>query len=299
MLSAGHGSALLYSLIYLTGLGLSLDDLKQFRQFGSKTPGHPELHQTPGVEVTTGPLGQGVGNAVGLAMAEAHLAATYNKGAAIVDHHTYCLCGDGDLMEGVASEAASLAGHYQLGKLLVLYDDNLVSLAAPTSVTFTEDRCARFAAYGWHTQLVDHDDGNDIDAIDDAIVAAKKDPRPSFIAVRTVIGYGSPRAGTFQAHGEPLGVENVKKTKETLGWPTEPDFFVPDDVLSWWREIGRKGADAQQVWRREYDAWQKANPELAAQFVRTQKGEPPPNSIGRRSPLRTEASRRATPAARS
>jgi transketolase len=246
VLSAGHGSALLYSLIYLTGMGLDLADLEQFRQLHSRTPGHPEVHHTPGVEVTTGPLGQGVANAVGLAMAEAHLAAMYNRpGKTIVDHHTYCLCGDGDLMEGVASEAASLAGHLQLGKLIMLYDDNLISLAARTDVTFTEDRCSRFAAYGWHTQLVQSDEGNDVAAIDAAITAAKADPRPSFIAVRTEIGFGSPRAGTFQAHGEPLGVDNVRKTKEVLNWPTEPAFFVPDDILAWWRDVGAKGASLQ------------------------------------------------------
>ncbi len=272
VLSAGHGSMLLYSLIYLTGLGLTLEDLENFRQFGSKTPGHPEVHHTPGVEVTTGPLGQGVANAVGLAMAEAQLAATYNRGQAIVDHFTYCIAGDGDLMEGVSAEAASLAGHLQLGKLIVLYDDNLVSLAAATSVTFTEDTCARFASYGWHVQLVDSLEGEDVDAIDAAIAAAQADPRPSLVAVRTVIGYGSPRAGTFAAHGEPLGVENVKKTKEALGWPVEPAFFVPDDVLAWWRDAGRKGAEAQAAWQRVYDAWKAAEPELAAQFERTQAG---------------------------
>jgi transketolase len=272
VLSAGHGSMLLYSLIYLTGMGLTLDDLENFRQFGSKTPGHPEVHHTPGVEVTTGPLGQGVANAVGLAMAEAQLAATYNRGQKIVDHFTYCLAGDGDLMEGVSAEAASLAGHLQLGKLIVLYDDNLISLAAATSVTFTEDTCARFASYGWHVQLVDSLEGEDVDAIDAAVAAAQADPRPSLVAVRTVIGYGSPRAGTFAAHGEPLGVENVKKTKEALGWPVEPAFFVPDDVLAWWREAGRKGASAQAAWQREYDGWKAAEPALAAQFERTQAG---------------------------
>jgi transketolase len=230
------------------------------------------VHHTPGVEVTTGPLGQGVANAVGLAMAEAQLAATYNRGQAIVDHFTYCIAGDGDLMEGVSAEAASLAGHLQLGKLIVLYDDNLVSLAAATSVTFTEDTCARFASYGWHVQLVDSLEGEDVDAIDAAIAAAQADPRPSLVAVRTVIGYGSPRAGTFAAHGEPLGVENVKKTKEALGWPVEPAFFVPDDVLAWWRDAGRKGAEAQAAWQRVYDAWKAAEPELAAQFERTQAG---------------------------
>ena len=275
VLSAGHGSALLYSLIYLTGMGLDLDDLKNFRQLHSRTPGHPEVHETPGVEVTTGPLGQGLANAVGFAMAEAHLAATYNRGRTIVDHHTYCLAGDGDLMEGVSAEAASLAGHLRLGKLIVLYDDNLISLAAKTDVTFTEDRCARFAAYGWHTEIVRGEEGNDVDAIDAALRAAKADPRPSFLAIRTEIGYGSPRAGTFQAHGEPLGADNVRKTKELLGWPVEPAFFVPDDVLAWWREAGAKGAAAQQSWQREYDAWKAAEPGLAAQLERTLSGALP------------------------
>ena len=225
MLSAGHGSALLYSLLYLTGMGLTLEDLQRFRQLHSRTPGHPEVHMTPGVEVTTGPLGQGLANAVGLAMAEAHLGAMYNGAHTVVDHHTYRLVGDGDLMEGVSAEAASLAGHLQLGKLIVLYDDNMISLAARTDVTFTEDRSARFAAYGWHTATVQSENGNDVEAIDAAIAAAKADPRPSFIAVRTQIGYGSPRAGTFQAHGAPLGAENVGKTKEALGWPVEPDVL--------------------------------------------------------------------------
>jgi transketolase len=275
VLSAGHGSALLYSLIYLTGLGLTLDDLKNFRQLHSRTPGHPEVHETPGVEVTTGPLGQGVANAVGLAMAEAHLAATYNREQKVVDHHTYCLAGDGDLMEGIASEAASLAGHLQLGKLIVLYDDNLISLAARTDVTFTEDRGARFAAYGWHTQTVRSEEGNDVEAIDAAITAAKADPRPSFIAVRTEIGFASPRAGTFQAHGEPLGPDNVRKTKEVLGWPVEPAFFVPDETLDWWRGVGKKGAAEQSEWQKTYAAWKAAQPDLAAQYERTLAGTLP------------------------
>jgi transketolase len=268
VLSAGHGSMLIYALLYLSGYPLSLDDLKSFRQLGSKTPGHPERNHTPGIEVTTGPLGQGVGNAVGLAIAEAHLAATYNREQKIVDHYTYCIAGDGDLMEGVSAEASSLAGHLQLGKLIVLYDDNKVSLAAPTSVTFTEDVCARYAAYGWHTQLVEADDGNDVNAIDAALNAAKADPRPSFIAIRTIIGFGSPKAGTFGAHGEPLGADNVKKTKQALGWPVEPDFYVPDGVLAWWRELGSQGAKTQAAWNATYASWKSANPELAAQLER-------------------------------
>ena len=268
VLSAGHGSMLLYALLYLTGYPLTLDDLKSFRQFGSKTPGHPELHHTAGVEVTTGPLGQGVGNAVGLALAEAQLGATYNREQTVVDHYTYCLAGDGDLMEGLSGEASSLAGHLKLSKLIVLYDDNKVSLAAATDVTFTEDVCARYAAYGWHVQEVSSGDGNDVNAIDAALNAAKIDPRPSLIAIRTIIGYASPKAGTFGAHGEPLGADNVTKTKEALGLPTEPDFFVPDDVLGWWRELGKKGAAAQASWNAAYASWQSANPELAAQLER-------------------------------
>jgi transketolase len=268
VLSAGHGSMLIYALLYLAGYPLTLDDLKSFRQFGSKTPGHPEVHHTPGVEVTTGPLGQGVANAVGFAIAEAHLAATYNREQKIVDHYTYCIAGDGDLMEGVSAEASSLAGHLKLGKLIVLYDDNKISLAAPTDVTFTEDVCARYDAYGWHTALVTSDDGNDVNAIDAALNAAKADPRPSFIAVRTIIGFGSPKAGTFGAHGEPLGAENVAKTKAALGWPTEPAFYVPDDVLAWWRELGKKGAPLQTAWNETYAKWKTANPELAAQLER-------------------------------
>jgi transketolase len=268
VLSAGHGSMLIYALLYLSGYPLTLDDLKSFRQLGSKTPGHPELHHTAGVEVTTGPLGQGVGNAVGLALAEAHLAARYNREQTIVDHHTYCIAGDGDLMEGVSSEACSLAGHLGLGKLIVLYDDNKISLAAPTDVTFTEDVLKRYDAYGWHTQEVTADDGNDVAALDAALNAAKADPRPSLIAVRTIIGFGSPKAGTFGAHGEPLGADNVTKTKEALDWPTEPAFYVPDDVLAWWREAGTKGKATQDAWNATYATWTKANPELATELER-------------------------------
>ncbi len=268
VLSAGHGSMLIYALLYLTGYPLTLDDLKSFRQLGSKTAGHPELHHAPGVEVTTGPLGQGVANAVGLAIAEAHLAATYNREQKIVDHHTYCLAGDGDLMEGISSEASSLAGHLKLGKLIVLYDDNKVSLAGPTDLAFTEDVLGRYAAYGWHTAEVSSDDGNDVNAIDAALNAAKEDARPSLIAVRSIIGFGSPKAGTFGAHGEPLGADNVRKTKEALGWPVEPDFFVPDDVLAWWRELGSRGAVQQRAWQDAYAAWTAANPRLAEQLER-------------------------------
>ncbi|MDQ2992778.1 MAG: transketolase, partial [Candidatus Eremiobacteraeota bacterium] len=270
VLSAGHGSALLYSLLFLTGYGVSMDDLKSFRQLGSKTPGHPEFGHTPGVEATTGPLGQGFANAVGMAAAEAHLGAIYNvDDHPIVDHFTYCICGDGDLMEGISQEAASLAGHLKLGKLIVLYDDNKVSLAGPTDLTFTDDHVARFDAVAWHTQFVDIGHGNDADAIDEAIAIAKNvTDRPSFIAVRTHIGYGSPEQDSFKAHGEPLGAANTAKTKERLGWPLEPAFYVPDDVLAWYRSVGEKGADIEDAWKAAYVAWKNGNADLAAQFER-------------------------------
>ncbi len=277
ILSAGHGSMLLYALLYLTGYDLTLDDIKHFRQLGSKTPGHPEAERTPGVEATTGPLGQGVGNSVGMAIAEAHLGAVYNReDQGIVDHFTYCICGDGDLMEGISQEAISLAGHLKLGKLIVLYDDNLVSLAGPTDITLTDDPVARFDASGWHTQFVDVDHSNDVATIDQAITVAKNvTDRPSFIAVRTHIGYGSPRQDNFMAHGEPLGPENVKKSKEELGWPLEPDFYVPDDVLAFFRSVGAKGGDLEAQWKATYDAWKTANPDLAATLERGIRGDVP------------------------
>jgi transketolase len=271
VLSAGHGSMLLYALLYLFGLGLTIEDIRNFRQLGSKTPGHPEALHTVGVEATTGPLGQGIANVVGFAIAEAHLAAVYNaSGTSIVDHFTYCICGDGDLMEGISQEAISLAGHLKLGKLIVLYDDNRISLAGPTDLTYSDDPGARFDASGWHTQLIDVDHGNSVDAIDQAITVAKNvTDRPSFIAVRTHIGYGSPRQDSSAAHGEPLGADNVKKTKEALGWPLEPDFYVPDDVLARFRESGKRGAAEQRAWQSRVDAWSAENPQLAAQFNRT------------------------------
>lgn len=277
ILSAGHGSMLLYALLFLTGYDVSLDDLRAFRQLGSKTPGHPEARRTAGVEATTGPLGQGLANAVGFAIAEAHLAATYNRSdAKIVDHYTYCICGDGDLMEGISQEAVSLAGHLQLGKLIALYDDNHVSLAAPTDVTFTDDVCARFDASGWHTQRIDIDHGNDVATIDEAISIAKGvTDRPSLVAIRTHIGYGSPVQDTYKAHGEPLGVENVKKTKEALGWPLQPDFYVPDEALAFFRERGAAGAEKQSQWQRTYDAWKAANPDMGAQLDRVLAGRLP------------------------
>jgi len=277
VLSAGHGSMLLYALLYLTGYDVTLDDIEHFRQLGSKTPGHPEAERTPGVEATTGPLGQGVGNVVGMAIAEAHLGAIYNRDdAPIVDHFTYCICGDGDLMEGISQEALSLAGHLKLGKLIVLYDDNLVTLAGPSDVALSDDPIARFEASGWHTQFIDADHGNDVATIDQAIHVAKNvTDRPSFIAVRTHIGYGSPRQDNYLAHGEALGPENVKKAKEELGWPLQPDFYVPDDVLAFYRETGAKGAQLEQEWLATYDAWKRGNTDLAAQLERALRRELP------------------------
>ena len=276
ILSAGHGSMLLYALLYLTGYAVSLDDLKSFRQLGSKTPGHPEAGHTAGVEATTGPLGQGIANSVGFAIAEAHLAAVYNKSQTIVDHYTYVIAGDGDLMEGISQEAISLAGHLKLGKLIVLYDDNRVSLAGPTDITFTDDTPDRFEASGWHTQRLEVDQGNDVEAIDQAIKVAKNvTDRPSLIAIRTHIGYGSPLQDSFKSHGEPLGADNVKKTKEALGWPLEPDFYVPDDALAFFRSLSDKGAQTQDAWKQTYAVWKAANGELATQLERILAGELP------------------------
>jgi transketolase len=275
VLSAGHGSALLYSLLFATGYDLSLDDIKQFRQWGSKAPGHPEYGHTPGVEVTTGPLGQGLANAVGMAIGEAQLAASYNRdGHTIVDHHTWAIVSDGDLMEGVASEAASLAGHLKLGKLICLYDDNYVTLSAGTDMTFSEDRAKRFEAYGWQTISIA--DGNDLDAINAALDDARADTtRPSLILVRTHIGYGSPEQDSYKAHGSPLGVEDVKKTKQNLGWPVEPDFLVPDAALAHLREAQDRGAKAQNEWNGRLDVYTKAFPELASELQVRLRGELP------------------------
>jgi transketolase len=266
VLSAGHGSALLYSLLHVTGYDLSLDDIKQFRQWGSKAPGHPERGHTAGVEVTTGPLGQGLANAVGMAIAEAHLAARYNRpGHAPVDHRTWVIASDGDLMEGVASEAASLAGHLKLGKLICLYDNNSVTLSAGTDMTFSEDRAERFEAYGWQTITVD--DGNDVEAVDAAIDAACADTtRPSLLLVRTHLGFGSPEQDSFKAHGSPLGVADTKKTKETLGWPVDPPFYLPDDALAHFREALASGAKAEDDWNTRMTAYASAFPELAREL---------------------------------
>jgi len=255
VLSAGHGSMLLYALLHLAGFDVTLDDLRKFRQLHSKTPGHPEFRDTPGVEATTGPLGQGISNAVGMALSLRMLTARLGDG--LIDGYVYGICSDGDLMEGVSAEASSLAGHLQLGNLIFLYDDNRVSLAGHTDVTFTEDRLKRYEAYGWHTQQVE--DGNDTEAIDRAIRAAKQQKeRPSLIAVRTVIGYGSPnKADTHEAHGSPLGKDEVRLTKQRMGWPLEPTFLVPDEVRASWAarvEELKKGYDG---WQQKLAQWRK------------------------------------------
>ncbi len=269
VLSNGHASALLYSTLFLSGYKMTLDDLKAFRQWHSKTPGHPESGEAEGVEVTTGPLGQGFGMAVGMAIAEKHLAATYNKpGFEVVDHHTFVLCGDGDLMEGISHEAASLAGTLQLGKLIVLYDDNLISLDGPTELSFTENVEQRFEAYHWHVQRVM--DGNDLKAIEAAIEAAKAvTDKPSMIAVRTVIGYGSPKAGTNKVHGEALGPADTAATKRFFGFPEDQSFYVPDDALKNWRTAVDRGQQAEAEWNKLFDGYAKQFPELAEQFKRT------------------------------
>ena len=276
VLSAGHGSMLLYSLLYLTGYDLPLEQIKRFRQWGSLTPGHPERGLTPGVETTTGPLGQGFGNGVGMAIAEAYLAARYNRpGFGIVHHFTYGLVSDGDLMEGVAAEAASLAGHLKLGKLIYLYDNNHITLASSTQLTFTEDRAQRFAAYGWHTQSID--DGNDLEAIDRALRLARQETgRPSLILVRTHIGYGSPnKQDTFAAHGSPLGEEEVKLTKQHLGWPVEPLFLVPQEVEQHCRQALGRGRKTESDWNAMVAAYGEQYPELARELRHLINGELP------------------------
>ena len=264
ILSGGHGSMLLYSLLHLTGYDLPLEQLQNFRQWDSLTPGHPEYGLTPGVEVTTGPLGQGFANGVGMAIASSHLVAIFNKpGHELIDTFIYSIVTDGDLMEGVASEAASLAGHLSLGRLIYLYDDNKISIDGSTDLAFTEDRAKRFEAYGWHVQRVD--DGNDVDVIDKAIQAAKADPRPSIIMCRTVIGYGAPnRQGTAKAHGEPLGDDELNAAKENLGWEKEPRFFIPDDVLAFYRQAVDRGRELESDWKKRFDAYKKAHPELGS-----------------------------------
>jgi transketolase len=277
VLSAGHGSMLLYSLLHLTGYDVSLDDLQHFRQWGSRTPGHPEYGLTPGVETTTGPLGQGFANGVGMAIAEAFLAERFNRpGHTIVDHYTYAIVSDGDLMEGVASEAASLAGHLQLGKLIYLYDDNDISIDGSTDQTFTEDVGTRFEAYKWHVQHVA--DGNDLQAIEAAIKAAQAArTRPSLIIVRTHIAYGSPgKQDTAEAHGAPLGAEEVKRTKEFFGWPQEPTFYLPDEALSQFRRALARGQSWEAEWQKCFESYAAAYPDLAEEWQRMLRGELPP-----------------------
>ena len=276
VLSCGHASMLLYSALYLTGYDLTLDDLKAFRQWESRTPGHPELGYTPGVETTTGPLGQGVGNSVGMAVAEAHLAACYNReGHAVVDHDTYFICSDGDLMEGVSHEAASFAGHFGLGKLIGFYDDNRITIDGSTDLTFTDDTALRFKGYGW--QVLHIEDVNDLDAIDDVIAEAKDETtKPTLVITRTHIGYGSPnRQDTAKAHGEPLGVEEIKLTKQNLGWPSLEPFFVPQEALDHCRLARPRGEKLQWAWEQRYAAYRVAFPAPAAELDRRLSGKLP------------------------
>jgi transketolase len=266
---------LLYSLLHLTGYDLPLEQLKQFRQWGSLTPGHPEYGLTPGVETTTGPLGQGFANGVGMAIAEAFLAATFNRpGHEIVNHYIYAICSDGDLMEGISHEAASLAGHMKLGKLIYLYDDNHISIDGSTDLAYTEDRIKRFEAYHWHTQQID---GHDRTAVAEAIKAAQAvTDMPSIIACRTTIGYGSPnRANTAKAHGEALGVDEVKLTKQAFGWNPDQEFYIPDEALAHFRQAVERGAQWEAEWRDKLEAYAKAYPQEAEQFQRALSGELP------------------------
>ncbi|TCZ73575.1 transketolase [Paenibacillus albiflavus] len=270
VLSAGHGSMLLYGLLHLCGYDVTIDDIKNFRQWGSRTPGHPEYGHTAGVDATTGPLGQGVGMAVGMAMAEAHLSAVYNRDDySVIDHNTYVICGDGDMMEGVASEAASMAGHLKLGKLIMLYDSNNISLDGKLDMAFTENVAKRYEAYGWQVLRVEGE--NDLEAISKALAEAKADPtRPTLIEVKTTIGYGSPNkagvGGHGGTHGSPLGKDEAKLTKEFYGWPLEPDFFVPEDVREHYAQVKVNGAKAEEAWTAMFVKYEAAYPELAKQF---------------------------------
>ncbi len=277
ILSGGHGSMLLYTLLHLTGYNISKEDLAQFRQWESKTPGHPEWKVTPGVETTTGPLGQGFANGVGMALAEAHLAAEFNRDDhKIVDHYTYAIVTDGDLMEGISTEAASFAGHLKLGKLIYLYDDNEISIEGSTDLAFTEDRGKKFEALGWHVLKVT--DGNDVESIDQAIQLAKKDPRPSLIMVRTVIGYGLPtKQGTAACHGSPPGWDELNTAKTNVNWPTEPLFYTPEDVLVEFRKAIQAGEAAQNAWVEKLSAYKDEEPGLAAEFQRRINQELPAN----------------------
>ena len=277
ILSAGHGSAMLYSLLHLAGYQVTIDDLKNFRQWESKTPGHPEYQHTDGVEATSGPLGQGISTSVGMAMAEAHLAATYNRDSFnVMDHYTYALCGDGDLMEGVSAEASSMAGHMKLGKLIVLYDSNDISLDGPTSKAFTENVGARYEAYGWQHILVK--DGNDLEAISKAIDEAKAETeKPSLIEIKTVIGFGSPKEGTSAVHGAPIGKDGIDAAKAVYGWEY-PDFTVPEEVAKRFKEeINDKGAKTEAKWDAMFANYEKAHPELAKQFKAAFADELPAN----------------------
>ncbi|MGL4609647.1 MAG: transketolase [Trueperaceae bacterium] len=273
--SAGHGSMLQYALLHLSGYPLTINDIKQHRQLHSKTPGHPEVHHTEGVETTTGPLGQGLATAVGMAIAEAHLAARFNQpDFAIVDHYTYVIASDGDLMEGITAEASSLAGHLKLGKLIVFYDDNSISLDGPTHMSFSEDVLKRYEAYGWHTQRVENDESNNIDALEAALNAAKQDSRPSLISVRSTIGYGAPKAGTQKVHGSALGAEDAAKTKVALGidWP---EFTVPKDVTAHYANIAKAGAKAEAEWKQLLKEYTKTHKDLGKEFSRLLTGELP------------------------
>ncbi|HDS29351.1 MAG TPA: transketolase, partial [Candidatus Acetothermia bacterium] len=275
VLSAGHASMLLYALLHLTGYDLPLEELKRFRQWGSRTPGHPEHGLTPGVEMTTGPLGQGFSHGVGMALAERWLAQRYNRsGHTIIDHYTYGVVSDGDLQEGVTGEAASLAGHLRLGKLIYLYDDNGIQIEGSTGLSFTEDVPQRFAAYDW--QVLGPVDGNDVDAVEAALHRAHESvDKPSLICCRTIIGFGSPAQSTAKVHGEPLGEENVRAAKRTLGWPLEPLFWVPDDVRDHMRQAVVRGQALHQEWLERWEGYSAAHPELAARFAREMRGELP------------------------
>jgi transketolase len=275
ILSGGHGSMLLYSLLHLTGYALPLEQLQNFRQWDSLTPGHPEYGLTPGVEVTTGPLGQGFANGVGMAIAASHMAAVFNqRGHEIIDPFIYAIVTDGDLMEGVASEAASMAGHLSLGRLIYLYDDNHISIDGSTDLAFTEDRAMRFKAYGWHVMRVE--DGNDVEAIDKAIQEAKSEARPSIIMCRTTIGYGAPtRQGTQKAHGEPLGDEELNAAKDNLVWPKEPRFLIPGDVYEFYHQAVERGRELEYDWKMRFDAYKRLYPALGAELQRRMDGKLP------------------------
>jgi transketolase len=275
VLSAGHASMLLYSVLYLTGYELTLDDLKQFRQWESKTPGHPELGYTPGVETTTGPLGQGIGNAVGMAVGEAHLGAVFNRDQKIIDHNVYFIASDGDMMEGVSHEAASFAGHLKLGKLIGFYDDNHITIEGDTALTFSDDTATRFTAYGWHVQHVA--DVNDLSALNRAIDAAKAETsRPSLIVVRSHIGYGSPnKHDTAEAHGSALGPEEVALTKKALAYPSQEPFYVAPEALQYWREAAKRRAKFEDEWKKTYDSYKAGNAGLEKELERRLNGELP------------------------